>query len=603
MKHWILFGTVCFLVLSIFITPVGAESGTISVEPAKIELNLKVGIDTPKVYLRLSSAQVESGLIKIWPADFLCQDEAGQPMFPLPSGGMAVTPSSIEKIKKGMVEQVVLSPGAAEKAGMCSGQLTINWQTPEPGELVVPVVIHFIKDPQLVVQSPEKLAMQGVSGEKGLTRSFPIFEKSDAAQVTGIKTSASNFYAQDNLKMIPAEKVLVSAPGQLGAGESGMVTVQVDLKDVSPGVYNGNLVLQAERGIYAVIPVNLSVRDGATLPWLLLLLGVAVGVWLSFYKDKGRQQDELRVRLNKITQRINPDKELQDNFGHPLREGVNIALDALNDDIFEVCTKKADELNTCLNNWENSREDWLLIIKYIKFILQPRLEGEGWILKQLRSKLAESTQKALIGGIKIYQAEIEKIEAILTRWNSFNERIKKIEELRADVPLSIPEETRNGWREGQESLTTRCSALNISEPATWDDLDKDIQHLFEEIRDRISEQASDQKNMYSIRGYWDQKVLAAMSDKGSPPPVMKDTFYVPLSGAVERLTFFWFIVYVLGGISLALAGYSNLYLAQPAFGSEPIRDYLSLLLWGLGGQAGMTTVLDLLRGFGFRIWK
>jgi len=86
-------------------------------------------------------------------------------------------------------------------------------------------------------------------------------------------------------------------------------------------------------------------------------------------------------------------------------------------------------------------------------------------------------------------------------------------------------------------------------------------------------------------------------------PDVQAISYTSGEEARRRLQNFGWITYALGGLLLAGAGYSTLYIGNPIFGASAIADYLSLLAWGLGAQTTFASVADLLIKWGIPVNK
>jgi hypothetical protein len=68
--------------------------------------------------------------------------------------------------------------------------------------------------------------------------------------------------------------------------------------------------------------------------------------------------------------------------------------------------------------------------------------------------------------------------------------------------------------------------------------------------------------------------------------------------AGRRLRWFAWLTYSTTVILLALAGFVELYAAEPSFGANGVADYFTLLAWGFGAEATRSAISDMVQSWG-----
>ena len=67
-----------------------------------------------------------------------------------------------------------------------------------------------------------------------------------------------------------------------------------------------------------------------------------------------------------------------------------------------------------------------------------------------------------------------------------------------------------------------------------------------------------------------------------------------------RLRWFTGVSYAIALLFLVGGGFSQLYVDNPTFGANPVKDYFALLAWGFGAEASRDAVTKMIQGWGIR---
>lgn len=601
-QSWI---ALALLILLIFSPgPVSAGSLSLSVEPQKIFLS---GAPAAAVSASLRlDADTETASIRLSMAELTCTDEANQPLQALPADQISIDPPFIEKLAPNEVTQVALTVTLPEKTGTCQGQLIIAWGNDPADLLGVPVTVKIATQPALAVQYPEKLILNGQQRSAAYLLDFVLKETAAGSPITDLKAELGPFSSPDALSLAAADWISVNLADHLPAGQTLSGTASFNLANIPAGTYEGQILFKSGGKFLAALPVTLNVRHPWWIAALVLGLGVALGLWLSFYKEKGRPRDLLIRRIADAKLKLNADPQLEQYFGpvlHPLLREAETRLKA---EKFEEGTAAAAKVENALNRWEDfGRLNWIGQLEYLKNTLLPRLalETSGFGQKLLTKAQSLLENAAEAESPLALRDQVTGIEDLLAKWKTTLSRVDQIAALFPHLPAATQQEKtiKQGFETQARDLRDRLDSLSpAADDKSWADLDNDIQELLKDVQDYIQQHSIRiPAPLYTVYAAgWDSLALV----EPDVPPALRQELEVTPAGARaarRRLTAWSILTYGLGGALLAVAGFSTVYLPNLTFGLHPVGDYAGLFLWGITGQAGFTVVADLVRGFGF----
>ena len=581
--------------------PVAAAGVPVIVEPTNLELkgapaaalaaNLRLSVDQEVLKLRASME------------DMTCIDEDSQTMPSLSASQIGIEPAFIEKMAAGSSSQIAISLTLPEKTGSCKGSVTFVWGDSVENKLSVPVNLTIATIPVLALQSPEKMTINGWNRSTEFSQPFTLKETAGGSPITDLQAVAGTFSNAEWKTLPEGEIVKPILDTTILGGQTLSGKVNFNLANVPAGTYEGQLLFKSGEKFLAALPVVINVRH----PWLpaaaVLAVGVLLGLWLSFYKTMGRPRDQLTKQIAEVKKQRDSDQQLSAFFGPSLEPIIAKAETLLRDKKYSEGLTEIEKASEGIRRWESfGPENWQAQLKYLKENLIPRLQALATPFgKHLLEKANALLKKA--GGQdspESLKTAVSALEKWLFLWNNLLQRLDALSVLLTNLPAGTPAVIKFGFETRVGDLRSRLDALTSeSTEAAWVDMDQDIQALVKEINDYIQSHA--QPETIRIFSDWSKSWNALRMTRPGAPPELKPVLPVtPRQGraAQRRLTFWTVFAYALGGALLAIAGFSTLYLSSQTFGAHPVVDYPGLLMWGFTGQAGFTTIADLVRGLG-----
>jgi hypothetical protein len=575
--------------------PVFAGSVPLDVRPASLELK---GAPSTALTANLRFYAVEESLnLSAGVSELSCADEDGQSLPGISASQVVFTPVFVEKMTAGSSTQITVSFTLPEKTGTCTGNLFFNLGHPIEYQVQVPVHLVIATTPVLALQSPEKIIVNGWNSKVLFSQPFTLKETAGGSPVTDLSGEVGLF-SNAEWKAPPgvgAVKVNLAAT-TLPGGQTLTGSVDFNLADVSAGTYEGQILFKSAGELLASLPLTLNVRHPRWPGVAALAVGVALGLWISFYKEKGRSRDQLIRQIAEVKKKRDTDPELIEFFGPSIDPLIKTAESLLSQKKYAEGIIKISAAEQLVAKWANyDRLEWIAQLDYLKNNLLPRLTvGKapfiGNLLERANMNLNEAAEQASPAAV---QKAIHEIEELLAGWKADHERIEQIS---SAIQLLPSGQDKDDCLLEEKDLRLRHSDLPLDKNhVKWTVLDGDIQKLLQKVIHISNNLKTPLVHLLGASWNIPPMVLA------SAPP--KLAFHQPVTekegkAAQRRLTFWTVLTYALGGSLLAVAGYGALCLPNLTFGAHPVLDYAGLFVWGLSGQAGFTTIADLVRGFG-----
>jgi len=575
-----------------------AQTVSLTADPPALTLTGTLGNGPLAASLRLTASESLSG-VHLFASDLTDATGDGRVRDPLPSSAVTLLPAArFDELPAGALTQVVVQVVSPATAGTYTGTLTVRWEVPAPGELIIPLTVVARTRPVLALQDPGQVVVGGVQGQR-ISRRVTLRETVGGSPLTGLRALPQDLTTADGQVVLSATRVGVDLPAdQIEGGGLLTTTLEVDLRGVPAGAYSGQVLFTADSGNLLALPVMVNVQHGPFLPGLVLVFGVVLGLGLSAYRARGKPRDELVLRIVTIRQAMEDDADLAKDFGPRLNSTLNEAETALRQAQWEEAKAAIARAEKMVIKWRSAREAWMAQLTYLRDELLPRLEGDAWTLRKLRQQAEDAqTGAADFETPAALRDRLFEIEKTLARFEALKMKLEEIGGIRTTA--SVSDELKEAWRIKELALYKRLQALLPDDDNGWKQLEADVQALAEEMITKI-QAAPEAKG--AARGIDEALIrltsaLQPLLPAGLLLPDARPISVEAGSAASRRLGAFTLITYAVGGLILAGAGFSTLYLAQPTFGAQPVADYLSLLAWGLGAQTTFAAVADLLRGW------
>lgn len=585
-----------------------AYDGTVNVEPPSLALSGAPGT-AAAANLRLTAGAPISAL-RVSCSQLACVDENNLPLPALTAAAVSLDPPYIKTMAPGESAALAASFTLPEKTGVCSGSLALSWAGSAAGQLAIPVTLTVKTLPVLQVQNPDALTVNGWQRAATYTFPFTLKETAGGSPLTDLSAGVGDFMGpqgQVTLTSSTGSAVVVEINNSLPGGETLNGKVNFYLAQVPAGSYSGQVLFTSGTRYLAALPITLNVRQ----PWwwagLALALGVALGLWLSFYKETGRPRYELISRIGSLKKDLLEDQQLAHWFGPGLLPVIHLAETALEKRNFTEGAVQAGKAEQYVASWKAyDCNDWLKQLTYLRDDLLPRLKAllpSGFgkqLLVQAEDLLARAAEQASPQALK---ERLQATEAVLARHATLQEGVRQLETLIHRLPPKTPPEKAAAVQVRHAELKARLEAqVPVNEDA-WKSLEQDLRRLMDDVCQLIKEYSERlPDDGWGKMDLWQE--VQAVAARVLPDVGCKEAVSVDEGQRAARAILFWTVVsYALGGALLALAGYATLYLANNTFGAQPLTDYGGLLLWGLTGQAGFTAVADWIRGLGLPFLK
>jgi hypothetical protein len=582
-----------FVLLTLLLVPISAvaQSGPLSATPTELTLTGTVDQGPLAASLRLMAEEAVTG-VELFASDLADVTGDNRTRDSIPASAVTLLPDDqFETLDAGSLTQVVVQVSPPAKAGTYTGTLTIRWREPSQGQLVIPLTVEVRTRPNLALLDPAQVTIAGRPGQE-ISRRVTLRETVGGSPLTGLEAISQDLRTADGERVLPATAISLTLPtDQIDGEDIEIADLEIDLGGVSPGAYAGQVHLAADEGNLVSLPVTVNVRARLFLPILVVLVGTALGFGLSVYRDRGKPRDQVILRVTAIRRAMEEDEELEAGFGPRLKAILREVEAHLRAERWEEARQAASQAEAIVRKWGGeAREEWVKQLTYLREELLPRLEdGEAWTLRKLRQEAQEVQRAAAdLKDPAELRNRLLDIERDLELYEMLDARLEAIAKARMDAPVDY--DVKEGWQRRERELAQRLNRL-LPEEDGWDQLGEDIRSLAQEISDAVA--AAPDRTKGAAREAVVTYPFQVPSDLRVPQA--RSVTIASEAGARRRLWLHQVLKYGLGGLVSVVTGLSTLYLANPTFGAEPVGDYLSLLVWGLGAQTTFASAVDLLK--------
>ncbi|HNT77199.1 MAG TPA: hypothetical protein PKH77_19480 [Anaerolineae bacterium] len=491
-----------------------------------------------------------------------------------------------------------------------------------------------------VTISPAQISIAAVRGQ--LVARTLLLRTSEP--LVGLRVVSLDLVGAKGDEVLPAEVIGVDLPTvNIAAGDLVTIPVNFDLQQAPCGAFTGELLLSYEGGSLAV-PVSVAVKD---LPWLplgALVVGVALGIGVSNYRARGRPRDEILVQLGQIRTQMKVDKDLE-GLGRPFFERVEAELVdvevALEGQRWEVARQAAGRAEQVWLTWRRSRPDWLEQLKYYQALSEKlaAMSAPSFYLQEVRQAARDALRtipdmldpQEFRKKLELLTAQINRFEALEMRLTA----LAQVGEGKGAAPAAILRRKLYALDPDEESAYTQLAAeieasftharklalqtqivkmekmgadLSETEQADWSAKVAEFKQALAELTPEdeggyLALQSAVAAAIDAIRPNPNESFTAKGPQEMPPllaglPAIQVKPTAAKIVDARRRLRWFTWLTYSVAVVSLALAGFMELYAARPDFGANGIGDYFTLLAWGFGAEATRSAVADMVQGWG-----
>jgi hypothetical protein len=321
------------------------------------------------------------------------------------------------------------------------------------------------------------------------------------------------------------------------------VSVGIDLKDVQSGKYIGQLFVTDAFQNDLTIPIEISVKDDWFWPLVTLLIGALVGMGVSAYRTRGRQSDELNVRIEAVEREVDAAGSLQVALRPLVKPIVLEALAHASAKRWQEAGDAATRAETLVRRWRSEEDEWraqlerkLVLVQSVRANLAKSELG-----RQLERQL-DSIDLATLDSAAALGAELYKVDDQIRFFTDLSNLLagieKEIEEIRDDA--------RKPFIHQLEQRRTDLRVLKANDQAGADALRKSARTLADDVGNALEQQAEmrDRFNDFARAADELRKQLSKTGANGTPVAeagndVLDTTENEPLERQVEWAENVW----------------------------------------------------------------
>ena len=340
-------------------------------------------------------------------------------------------------------------------------------------------------------------------------------------------------------------------------------------------------------------PVLVTRETRAPTPSLgVLLIGVTLGVGVSAYRVRGRQRDEVMVRVGQLRAQMRSDADMAQPFRSRIEAHMVDVDAALQAEKWQDAQTAVEQAEAVWVKWRKGRADWLAQLAYQAELAQ-RLEDGSDVpyVQAVRRELEDTLRNTpdLEGPDKLRE-QLDGLAQQINRYVRLQGRLDELNDLRTCLPVDQSE----SWRLKAQTFQRRLQDLEPDDEAAYQTLQGEVEAAIAELDHLVSQRGEPEIVAKEGRG-----LSAAVLRLLAPAPSVRPlTVEGQVAGARARLRLFTWASYAIAVALLAGAGFSELYVAKSAFGANAWGDYFALLAWGFGAEATRAAVAQMVRNWG-----
>jgi len=454
-----------------------------------------------------------------------------------------------------------------------------------------------------VVAEPAQVT---VSGMRGTVATRNIVLQTDTP-INNLQLIPLDLNRSDGDSIFPAQAISVEKPSVSSTNQNLMMTlVKFDLNKVlRSGEFSGKLWFSYQNG-EQVIPVTIKVKDHWFLPLLILLIGSALGISVSIYRNQGRPRDEILVRVSQVRLQMQDDADFLKFEAFKARVETHL-IDvkmALQGERWDEAKKAVQQAELVKSKWLKGRADWLAQLGYADEIKQQLqdLERSAPFVQTVHRSLEDALRDApdLDSPVQL-RDRLQELAEQVNSYLSLQAKIKQLHSLSEELSV---EQAKN-WQPKVQNLEQRIESLQPADLTKDANLRNEVEGAIAEITELLSQEADmvDPTELdfgVNVTGAIAKGVQIRdiiINLLGPAPSTSLVSWEEQASGANVRLKVFTVTSYIIAIVFLAGAGFSQLYVDKPTFGDNPWKDYFALMAWGFGAEATRDAVTKVVQGW------
>ena len=365
------------------------------------------------------------------------------------------------------------------------------------------------------------------------------------------------------------------------------------------GEFNGQIRLRFENS-ELLVPVTIRVKETWEVPLLLLVMGVSLGLWVSFYRQQGQPRDRILAPAGQLRQQSEADQDLPAVFKDRLHDLLIDVDSELNSQNLPAAHQALQQAATIWRNWRKEREEWLEQLQFCEQLDQQvgQYAQQLTYANQLKQSLANLSRQA--PDLPSVQYFSEVLSGFVQQWAHYASLQKQNQTL-SELSGAVEEESQQtkfaDWK-------AKCQKLRPALPKDKEDFTVQARAAVEEMTqleneaqqliEQFQKAAQSSKGVLPTRDLGESPALE-LSIVGIAKLHTAADWQTAATAAEWRLRIFSVFSYAVTIVFLAGYGFNELYVKELTFGLQPVQDYLGLLAWGFGAEAARQSVTDLIR--------
>lgn len=494
-----------------------------------------------------------------------------------------------------------------DDVGKWEGTLMIEWDQPAPATGAAPISIAIkvssLEVPQgtAVMREDTKLVVSGISnvGCDECPRSIVIHETSGKVDLTGLKVQTMDLKSEDTPeKIFPSSKITPAIIGNAGSPE---VTFDFNYENAQAGKYIGKAWVSFDNAPDLEIPIEVYVKHGILLPFVVLCLGLLLAIAITQYIQKYRNRDLLMVRIENMEEALPTlvGKEHSEVFINTIERRLSDARRQITDQSvtdLAPATNLISEAEAFLskwNRWQKDKAKFNTLVKRIQTLLSKiqTVVIESDYLRSFRLYLQNILDKRLAEDY----AELRTLDSDITRihepaqayLNLLQELIAFIDQSNLDIKFKERGEKLIEQMNAFETVDINTDVnVKIPEPKDFASVISDFEALKKEAGQRIALLADKDRLVQEIKS-----LFAEEQEDKKPKKKLK-------LKAKQALAIFNFTTWLTAIAILVMIGLDQ-YLSKADFGS--FAHYRDMFLWGFGTGLTRDLAVKLVGEWGIQV--
>ena len=403
--------------------------------------------------------------------------------------------------------------------------------------------------------------------------------------VTGLELTAFDLTKADGNGVIRQQFINTeNYTNSMAAGAVQKIPVTFNLGNVSSGSYSGEIWVRSSNNSRVIVPVTMTLKDDLNRPALILVFAVIVSYGLFVYGSRFRAGDEIRRTLRLIRESFDRDK---DCLKHKYRYDRDDAHEP------QKCTTFYDQIKSDIEQAEFNLE------------IPDVPEAEKFMKNAQKNWTSWTSQRP-------------QLLSLFSDFNDLIENLNAMEDLidqnttGAGTPVRIISLLRKNLQKQFNRVIDEQGSQNLDEAITKNGgYYNDLYGIIEKIE--YLQKLCKGKDCQPCTDFKEKRIWYALTDITAEqgidivksdietifkdaleqcPPVIRSTQLlrvferrlvpqrIPVVGdPTLRLLLYDWGMFLVTVSALAMAGFFQLYLSNPTFGS--LSDYITLALWGL----------------------